>query len=368
MSTASDFPEILQQFQFEGNFSDIAPYGTGHIHETYAARFRQRDSGIHRYILQKINRFVFKEPEKVMQNIERVTVHMRKWIMAEGGDLLRNTINLIPTVDGKSFYCTENGEYWRAFVFIEGAQTYQIAKSLDHHYHAARAFGKFQKYMSDLPVEHLHVTIPDFHHTGKRFEAFIRAVEEDQSNRASSVKSEIDFAYQRADETTKLVDLSRVNQIPERVTHNDTKLDNVMVDDVTGEGICVIDLDTVMPGLVPFDFGDSVRSGANPALEDEPDLSKVCFALPIFDRLARGFLEVTKDCLTPVELDHLAFGAKLITYEQGLRFLTDHLNGDVYYKTHRDNHNLDRCRTQFKLVSDMEASFEEMIKIVDKYK
>jgi thiamine kinase-like enzyme len=367
MSPGIDFPVLIKNFEFEGDFLDATPYGSGHIHNTYAARFIQPNCSIRRYLLQRMNQYVFKESEKVMQNIERVTTHLRKRIIAEGGDFLRKTINLVPAVNGSSFYHAENGEFWRAEFFIEGAQTFQTAINLDHYYQVANAFGKFQKYMSDFPVEELHITIPDFHHTQKRFEALIQAIENDLANRAASVKSEIDFCLSRSDETTRLINLLQAGKIPERVTHNDTKLDNVMIDDITGEGICVIDLDTVMPGLVAYDFGDSVRSGANPAPEDEPDLSKVCFSLQIFDRLAQGFLDAARDYWLPMELDTLAFGAKLITFEQGLRFLTDYLNGDVYYKIHRVNHNLDRCRTQFKLVSDMEACFEQMVKIVEKF-
>jgi hypothetical protein len=263
---------------------------------------------------------------------------------------------------------TPSGEYWRAEIFIEGAQTYLTARDAQHYYNVARAFGEFQKYLDDFPIHELHDTIPDFHHTGKRFDAFLRAVEQDVINRAAPVKPEIDFALLRADEATVLTDMVEKGQIPLRVTHNDTKLDNVMIDDVTGEGVCVIDLDTVMPGFAVFDFGDTVRSCANTGLEDESDLSKVNFDLPVFNRLAHGFLDATRETLTSTEIDQLAFGAKLITFEQGIRFLTDYLNGDTYYKIHRPSHNIDRARTQFKLVQEMEQSYDAMLATIEKHR
>jgi len=303
-----------------------------------------------------------------MQNVERVTSHLRKKIIAAGGDPDRETLNLIPTVDGKTFYRTQDGSYWRAYVFIEGAQTYEAVENLDHVYNASKAFGKFQKLVSDFPPGQLYETIPNFHHTTKRFEAFIEAVERDVKNRAQSVRAEVEFVEKRADDTSVLLDLLDQGKLPERVAHNDTKFNNVMIDSETGEGICVVDLDTVMPGLSLYDFGDSVRSGTNPAAEDERNLSKVCIDLEIFDCFAHGYLDAARDFSTPTEVDYLAFSARLMTFECGIRFLTDHLNGDTYFKIHRENHNLDRCRTQFKMVEDMEERFDQMERIVEKYR
>ncbi|HID87303.1 MAG TPA: aminoglycoside phosphotransferase family protein [Anaerolineae bacterium] len=334
MNREPDFAEIIQHFEFEGDFLGASPYGFGHINDTYAAYFRKAKGAVHRYILQRINTEVFKKPEELMENIERVTTHLRKKIIAAGGDPERETLNLIPTVEGKTFHRTPDGDYWRAYVFIEGARTYEIVENLDHVYNASRAFGKFQKLLSDFPAEQLHETIPNFHHTRKRFEAFVEAVERDVKNRARFVRAEIEFVEKRAEDTSVLIDLLEQGKLPERVTHNDTKFNNVMIDDQTGEGVCVIDLDTVMPGLTLYDFGDSVRSGANPAAEDERDLSKVCMDLEIFDRLVHGYLDVARDFLTPAEIDLLPFSAKLMTFECGMRFLTDHLNGDVYFKIH----------------------------------
>ncbi len=363
-----NFAKLVEHFRFEGEFVDATPYGFGHINDTYAARFCQGNGAMRRYIIQRINHDIFKRPDYVMHNMERVTGHMRDRIMAAGGDPLRETITLVPTIDGETYWKSSDEAYWRAHYFIEGARAYRKAENPEHYYHAARAFGRFLSRVGDLPTTELYETIPDFHHTPKRFQTFIQATEKDTRNRAQAVQAEIAFAQNRAAETTVLIDLVAGGRMPERVTHNDTKFDNVMLDNETGEGICVIDLDTVMAGLAVFDFGDSVRTGASTAAEDDPDSSKVRFDLDIFDRLAQGFLEETRQFLTPTEIDHLAFGAKLITFEQGIRFLTDYLNGDVYYKTRRPEHNLDRCRTQFKLVSEMEASEDQMNRMIEAYR
>ena len=364
----SDLSVVVKHFRFAGEYIDINPHGFGHINDTYVARFQNPDGTVNRYILQRINHHVFKQPKGVMQNIEQVTDHLREKIIATDGDPIRETINLIPTLNGQTLHITSDGNYWRAEMYIEGAQAYQRAQSLDHHYNASRAFGKFQKMLGDFPTETLNITIPDFHNTPKRFRSFIEAVERDFINRARLVKSEIEFVLDRADETYVLIDLFERGELPERVTHNDSKFDNVMIDDETGEGICVIDLDTVMPGLSLYDFGDSVRFGANPATEDECDLSKVYIDMDVYDRIVAGFLETARDFLTTTEVDYLPFSAKLITLEQGIRFLSDYLNGDVYYKTHREGQNLDRCRTQLKMVDDMEMKMAQMEGIVERYR
>jgi len=364
----ADPATVVQHFQFEGDFLEATPYGFGHINDTYAAYFRKADGTTHRYILQRINHNVFKDVERLMQNIAGVTAHLRAKIAAVGGDPDRETLTIIPTVEGRTFYQAPDGSYWRGYIFIEGALTYEEVASLEHVYNAAKAFGRFQKLLSDFPADRLYETIPDFHHTGKRFEAFVAAVERDVANRAQSVRDEIAFVEQRAAEATVLVDLLAEGKLPQRVTHNDTKFNNVMIDDETGEGVCVIDLDTVMPGLALYDFGDSVRSAANTAAEDERDLSRVHTDLRVFECLVHGYLDAARDFLTPMEVDLLPFSARLMTFECGMRFLTDYLNGDVYFKTHRENQNLDRCRTQFKMVADMEAKSTQMQGIVDSYR
>jgi Ser/Thr protein kinase RdoA (MazF antagonist) len=364
---SSDIKNIINQFKFAGRYTGISPYGFGHINDTYALTFENAPQQSHRYILQRINHAIFKKPDQLMQNVEKVTTHLRGKIIEVGGNPERETLTLIQTTSGKTYYKSTTGNYWRAYIFIEGAQTYEIVEKQEHIYNAAWAFGRFQELLSDFPVTQLYETIPDFHHTQKRFNTFIDAVNRDVMNRTSSVQDEIDFAMARGAETSLLVDMLAEGRLPSRVTHNDTKFNNVMIDDETGRGICVLDLDTVMPGLSLYDFGEIVRTGANLAAEDEKDITKVCLDLSIFEALTHGYLDAARDTLTATEVEYLPYGPKMMTFENGIRFLTDHLNGDVYFKIHRENHNLDRCRTQFKLVEDIENKFEYMMHIVKKY-
>jgi Ser/Thr protein kinase RdoA (MazF antagonist) len=361
-----DLKAIASAFAVEGRWVSSCPIPSGHINDTYCSEFVSAGRRT-KCVNQRINHLVFREPEKLMENIERVTRFAREQILAAGGDPLRETLTLVPTRDGSSFLKTPEGAYWRTFLYIDGARTYDRAENLKHVYAASRAFGAFQKMLSGLPGARLHETIPDFHHTRKRFEAFLAAVERDPANRAAAVKPEIGFALEREGDTGAVVDGLAAGRIPERVTHNDTKLNNVMIDDKTGEGVCVIDLDTVMPGSVLYDFGDSVRLGAANAAEDERDLSRVGFNARFFDRLAAGYLDASREFLTSREKQLLAFSARLMTLECGMRFLTDHLNGDVYFRIHREGHNLDRCRTQFKMVAEMERQEDEMEAVVREY-
>lgn len=365
--TVIDISKIISNFKFAGDFIDAVPYGFGHINDTYAVTFKNADGSKHRYILQRINSSIFRNPEKLMDNIEKVTQHIKQKLSAKGEDFSRKTLNIIYTSDGKSLLMYEN-QYWRAYDFIEGAKTYQIVENENHLYNAGKAFGNFQNLLSDFKADTLYEVIPDFHNTRKRYESFIEAVKADKFNRASGVKAEIDFVIERAQETGRIVELIESGKLPVRVTHNDTKFNNVMIDDETGEGICVVDLDTVMPGSSLYDFGDAIRSGTNPADEDEKDLSKVCMDLNFFERYTHGYLDATRDVLWEKEIELLPLGAKLMTLECGMRFLTDHLNGDVYFKIHREAHNLDRCRTQFKMVADMEQKWELMCETVKKYR
>jgi len=358
--------DVVKHFRIDVEFLEGAPYGTGHINDTYVCYFRTSRGKV-RYLHQKINNKIFRNVEKLMENIERVTVHLKDKIAASGGDPKRGTLNIIPAADGKSYYRTDEGDYWRTYVFIEGARTYDLVEHPSHVYSAARAFGEFQKMLTDIPGERLFETIPDFHNTRKRFEAFEKALKDNAKNRVKHVKPEIDFIMKREKNASVLVDLLEKGMISERVTHNDTKFNNVMIDDKSGEGVCVIDLDTVMPGLLLYDFGESVRIMASTGVEDEEDLSKVGLDISMFERLADGYLSVMKDVLTPVEADHMVFSSNLLTFENGMRFLTDYLNGDVYFKVRRKDHNLIRCRTQFKMVSEIENRFAEMDKIIRKY-
>ena len=361
-----NFKEIVRQFKFEGEFSAAMPYGVGHINDTYIAEFNSNGT-TRRYILQRINQNVFLNPEGMMHNIEAVTKYLGQKIESLGGNPLRETLNLVPTIDGNCYEISK-GDYWRGYIFIDNASTYEMVESLDHVYNAAKAFGIFQNLLSDYPSDQLIETIPDFHNTRKRLDAFIKAVDDDDLNRAASAKPEIEFVLQRVKETSVLVDMLERGELPERITHNDTKFNNVMIDDETGEGVCIIDLDTVMPGLSLYDFGDSIRSLSNTAAEDERDLSLVEFDLEVFDYYTHGYLDTVGDVLSPMEIKQLPFSAILMTLECGMRFLTDHLQGDKYFKVYRDNQNLDRCRTQFKLVEGMESEFDHMVKIVDNYR
>jgi len=367
MRAELNLTDVVPNFKFAGQFIRAEPYEFGHIHDTFYTYFSKSDGLVHRYILQRINQYVFKCPEELMANIEAISVHLQRKITTAGGDPERESLTLVPTLENGGFLHRNGGDYWRAYISIEGAQTYMVPQSIDHVYNAGRAYGRFQQQLDDFPVHRLHETIPDFHNTVKRFKTFVEVVEEDKHNRAQDVKEEIDFVLQRAGETSIVVDLIDRRELPLRVTHNDTKYNNVMIDDETGEGVCVIDLDTVMPGSSLYDFGDAIRSITNTGEEDEQDLSKVHFNLECFEKYTQGYLDATRDALTPAEIQLLAFSARLMSCECGMRFLTDHLNGDVYFKIHKPGHNLDRCRTQFKLVRDMERDQEEMLDIVQKY-
>jgi aminoglycoside phosphotransferase (APT) family kinase protein len=347
------------EFAIDGKFIEAKPYGSGHINDTYRASF-EKDGAQFCSILQRINHNIFKRPVALMENVERVTAHLAR-VVAEEPDSERRVLRLIPTREGSGWHVDREGNYWRAYRFIESARTYDAVESTDQAFQAARAFGRFQKMLAGMPAPRLNETIPDFHNTPKRFSALERAIAADTAGRAASAKAEIDFAMAHEPITGVL----QAANLPERVTHNDTKFNNVMLDDTTGEGICVIDLDTVMPGLAPYDFGDMVRTTTSPAMEDERNLEKVTMQFPMFEALVRGYLSSAGDVLTKAEKELLAFSGMLITFEIGTRFLTDHLSGDTYFKVHREGHNLDRCRTQFKLVESIEQQEERMNRLVE---
>lgn len=351
-------------FECPGHLLEAEPYGTGHINDTYAVTFDQSGGPV-RYILQRINHDVFRDPVMVMRNIERVTGHLREKLSSDGADDLdRRTLTVIQAREGDSFYIDSDGNHWRMYIFIEKAQTYDELETTDQAYQAAKAFGTFMKQLADLPGGPLEETIPGFHDTRARFDALRKAIADDACNRAADVAEEIAFANARESIVDTLLDLQKEGKIPLVTTHNDTKLNNVMLDDATGEGICVIDLDTVMPGLSLYDFGDMVRTAMRPCPEDERDLSKVVGRIDMFEAITRGYLASAGDALNSAEIEHLAFSARLITFEIGLRFLTDYLQGDVYFKTHRPGQNLDRTRVQFKMVESMEGHMAEMESIV----
>ena len=357
--------EISQKFQIYGQILHAETCKIGHINETYTATYDQGGVLV-RYIHQKINQTVFKDPVAVMDNLMRVTRHIAAKLTAQGArEITRRALTVVPTRDGEPFYRDGCGECWRTFVFVEKVQSYELVQSPIQAYQAGKAFGDFQNLLSDMGGKRLHETIPDFHNTRKRFTALEQAIEKDHCNRARFARQEIDFAQQQKPWIGRLLDAHARGDIPERVTHNDTKFNNVMLDWETGHAMCVVDLDTVMPGLVLYDFGDMVRTTTSPTLEDEKDLAKVQAQMPMFEALARGYMEAAAEFLTGPERAYLAFAGKLITFTIGIRFLTDYLMGDTYFRVHRPDHNLDRVRTQFKLVESIAQQEEAMQKFVD---
>ena len=360
--------EAIGQSRYEGVLIDERPYGSGHINDTYLLTFEIAEMGTIKVILQRMNKNIFTKPIELMENILNVTSYLRKKIIENGGDPDRETLNVIRTVDNMPYFVDSEGEYWRSYKFITDATSYDQVESPEDFYQSAVAFGNFQRLLAEYPAETLHETIEGFHDTKARFQVFKKAVEDDVCGRAASVQKEIQFVLEHEHLANVFADLLEKKEIPLRVTHNDTKLNNIMIDNKTRKGICVIDLDTVMPGLAMNDFGDSIRFGASTATEDEQDLSKVSCDMELFDLYAKGFIEGCGGKLTEKEIDLMPTGAMVMTFECGMRFLTDYLQGDTYFKIHRENHNLDRCRTQFKLVKDMEAKWDTMREIIDKYK
>ncbi len=346
--------DILEHFDL-----NLTPsvYGNGHINDTYLIESSPR------YILQRINKEVFTDPPAVMENIMGVTEFLREKIAKDGGNPDRETLSLIYTTDGKPYYKHTNGEYYRVYKFIERAVSYDLVENPEQLYNAARAFGKFQRMLADYPADKLHETIVDFHNTRVRYDQFKEALKNDRAGRAASVQDEIKFVLDREADAGIVVDAIAEGRIPLRVTHNDTKLNNVLLDERTGEGVCVIDLDTVMPGSLLYDYGDALRFGGSSGAEDEKDLDKIYFKIENFTAFTKGFLEEL-DTITDEELKLLPFSIKLMTLECGSRFLADYLNGDVYFKTKYPEHNLVRCRTQFKLVKDIEEKMPELNKII----
>lgn len=359
--------EAIANFNYFGRLKACEPFGSGHINDTYRLTFEIGDMGDVYVILQRMNREIFKKPVELMENIVGVTSHLRKKIIKAGGDPERETLNVILAKDGKAYYVDSMGEYWRSFKYITEATSYDLVEKPEDFYESAVAFGHFQRMLADYPAETLHETIEGFHDTKARLRVFKEAVEKDVCGRAASVQKEIDFVLSHEDTANVFGDLLEKGELPLRVTHNDTKLNNIMIDNTTRKGICVIDLDTVMPGLAMNDFGDSIRFGASTAEEDEQDLSKVSCSMELFELYVKGFLEGCAGSLTDKEVEMLPMGAKVMTYECGMRFLTDYLEGDHYFKIHREGHNLDRARTQFKLVADMESKWDTMAEIVRKY-
>ncbi|MBQ9757627.1 MAG: aminoglycoside phosphotransferase family protein [Clostridia bacterium] len=350
--------EVCEKFSIE---TEIESYGNGHINDTYMANAKPQ------IILQRINKNVFHNPHEVMENIYNVTEHLKKKIIERGGDPKREALNVVKTRDGQNYLQMDADNFFRMYLFVTDSVSYDVAQDPIQLFHAGAAFGRFQNMLNDYPADSLYETIVDFHNTPERVKQLETAIAGNASGRLDLVKEEVDFAIEYAKYSKMITDEMAKGTVPLRVTHNDTKLNNVLFDAKTGEGVCVIDLDTVMPGSILYDFGDALRFGASSGAEDEKDLDRIWFDLEKFEQFAKGFLGEVKDCLTPKEIELLPVSALIMTYECGIRFLADHINGDVYFKVHRENHNLDRARTQFKLVADIESKFDEMKRIIEKY-
>ena len=349
---------VLRQFRTTGSLVRVAPHGSGHINHSYSASF-EANGRIRRYLLQRVNTGIFKQPELLMENMQRVTLHLAGKLAGQR-DADRRVLTLVPTHDGHAWHRDAEGGVWRVFVFLENAFSYDLTESPSQAFEAAKAFGSFGQQLADLPAPRLHETISAFHDTPRRLRDLEQAIAHDAAHRVSQAATEIRFVRSR--QSTAPI-LTAAN-LPERVTHNDTKLNNVLFDSATGQALCVVDLDTVMPGLALYDFGDMVRTATSPTAEDEQDLSRVEMRFPMFEALVRGYLASASSYLTREEKEHLPACGKVIAYEQGIRFLADYLAGDMYYKVTRSAQNLDRCRTQFKLVESIEQQESAMERLV----
>ena len=347
--------DLILKFKVKGMPCACVRYGCGHINETYLVTC---DSGL-TYILQKINKKVFTDPVGLMENISAVTA-----FLAERSDDPRTFMQLIPAEDGKTFYKDLQEEYWRMYAFVVSSLSLQKAENSEDFYNSGVAFGRFQRQLADFPAQSLHEPIHNFHNTRSRFEQLHQAMETADPKRIAACREELDFALAREQEAGWIVDRLADGRLPVRVTHNDTKLNNILFDYDTRQPLCIIDLDTIMPGSVLYDYGDAIRFGASTAPEDEKDLNKVWCDMDLFRTYTRGFLTGCENNLTQEELDMLPVGAKMMTLECGIRFLADYLNGDIYFRTHYEGQNLDRTRTQLKLVADMEEKWETMKQIV----
>lgn len=360
----NDIKHILPRFCFSGVYKSAKELTSGNINNTYLLTYD--DNGVEReYTLQHINKYVFKKPAEVMSNIERVTTYLSEAYAAAGMDPARRVLTLIPTTDNSTLYQDAEGNYWRAYNFISGATAYDAPQKDAHVFETGRAFGEFQRMLCDFPADLLHPTIPDFHNTLRRFYNFVATVAADRAGRVRKVEEEIEFMFEHRKLMSEIVKKLENGEIPLRVTHNDTKINNVLIDDETDKGICVIDLDTVMPGSSLYDFGDAIRFCASTAAEDEEDTSKITLDMNAFRLFTEGFLSETNGFLTREELHNLPLGVLVITCELAMRFLTDYIDGDLYFKVHSPEHNLVRARAQMKLLTEMELKRDQMQKVVD---
>ena len=359
--------EVLGAFEFGDPVVGAIRFGQGHINDTFVVHTQPEDRCCRRFILQRMSAAAFKHPDELMENITGVTEYLGREILKNGGDREREAMRVIRPRNGEPYYTDRDGGAWRLYPFVENTVCWQSAETPELFAASGRAFGRFQRLLQGYPAQTLHETIPRFHDTEDRLAKLQAAAAADKLGRAADCQAEIKFVLDRTADCSVALQALRDGALPLRVTHNDTKLNNVLMDRDSGEGVCIIDLDTVMPGLSINDFGDSIRFGANHSAEDETDLSKVNLDISLFDVYAQAFLEGAEGTLTEKEIEYLPWGAKLMTLECGIRFLTDYLEGDVYFHISRERQNLDRCRTQFKLVRDMEAHWDELAAIVRKY-
>jgi thiamine kinase-like enzyme len=359
-----DLKKIFNLFSAEGTFSDAGHVGSGHIHETFLVETSEKNKDD--YILQRLNNNVFRNIPQLQENIERVTKHLyNKLLSVAGADIKRECLTLIMAKDGKSWITDEEGNFWRMYVFISDHRTYDIVDTPDKAFEGGRAIGRFQAMLTDLPGEPLHETIPSFHDVEKRIDSFMQILKKDPVGRVNVTTGETDFILKRADDMSVIQKLGKEGKIPVRITHNDTKFNNILFDK-NGKSLCIIDLDTVMPGYFHSDFGDAIRTGANVAAEDEADLSKIKMDIDLFGAYASGYLSETNNTLNAIEKEYLAFAPLLMTYEQALRFLTDYVDGDKYYRIHHIEHNIQRTRAQIRLLESMEEQYTEMQNIIRK--
>ena len=359
-----DLKPIFDLFNSDGSFAEAFPCGSGHIHDTFRINTVGKDKD--NYILQRLNNTVFKNIPELQENIERVTIHMRqKLLLIPGSDVKRECLTVVPAKNGKSWIVDGEGNFWRMFIFIPDNISYDIVDSEEKAFQAGRAIGRFQALLADLPGKPLNETIPSFHDVEKRIDSFIKTLKNDPAGRVKETTGETDSLLKRADAMRIIQRLGREGKIPVRITHNDTKINNILFD-LKGKSLCLIDLDTVMPGYFHSDFGDAIRTGANCAAEDEIDLSKVKMDINLFRAYAEGYLAETKNTLNSIEKEYLAFAPLLMTYEQALRFLADFIEGDKYYRIHNKNHNIQRTRSQIRLLESMEEQYPQMQKIINK--
>lgn len=367
MNKDVNLKNICSAFSFEGDFTEAVPYGDGHINDTYKVTYHINGKEI-RYILQRVNHLIFKNVEGLMSNIERVTAYLNNAISKKDTEKGYEILTLISTVkDNASYHKDDKGNYWRAYVFVENATGHTFAEDISMLYEAGKAFGKFQSLLNGFPASTLHETIIGFHNTPQRFRNLLSSIETDAVNRKDTCVEEIKFAMDRQNLVSVITDALDCKDIPLRVTHNDTKINNVLLDNETGIGRCVIDLDTVMPGSALYDFGDAIRSCGSTLVEDGENLDELKVDYERFSAYTKGFIETCGDNLNEKEIEMLPISAIIMTFECGIRFLEDYLNGDKYFKVHKDRHNLIRAKNQFRFVLEMEKNIDKLSDIVKKY-